>query len=122
MSTLFERLGGEAAIMAAVNVFYERVLADPITAPFFQALDMNAQAKKQMAFMATAFGGPEEFKGRDLRTAHAKLVAERGLTDQHFDAIAGHLKATLEQLGVGEALVQEALAIVGGTRKEVLSR
>jgi hemoglobin len=108
--------------MAAVDLFYAKVLADEMTRPFFEQLDMPAQARKQVAFMSWAFGGPEEYKGRDLRTAHRRLVKEMGLTDRHFDAIAGHLKATLMELGVGNELVNEVLTIVSGTRAEVLDR
>jgi hemoglobin len=119
--SLFERLGGEEAVMAAVDIFYARVLEDDLTRPFFEGLDMQAQVRKQVAFMTWAFGGPSQYKGRDLRTAHASLVT-RGLTDAHFDAVAGHLQATLKELGVADPLVGEALAIVGSVRKEVLNR
>jgi hemoglobin len=121
MSSLYERLGGEAAIMAAVERFYAKVLADDRTRPFFENLDMQDQTKKQIAFMSWAFGGPIELKGRDLRVAHAKLV-EKGLGDVQFDAVAGHLEATLKELGVADELVAESLAIVAGTRSEVLGR
>jgi hemoglobin len=117
--SLYERIGGEAAILAAVDLFYERVLADPLTQPFFAGLDMSAQARKQTAFMAWALGGPTVYRGRDLRAAHAPLV-RKGLNQQHFDAIAGHLRATLEEMGVEPALVAEALATVAGTRDQVL--
>jgi hemoglobin len=120
-NSLFERIGGEEAIMAAVDLFYEKVLADDLTRPFFAGLDMPAQTRKQVAFMAWAFGAPAEYKGRDLRTAHAGLVA-RGLTDAHFDAVAGHLQATLKELGVTDDLIGEALTIVGSVRKDVLNR
>ena len=121
MESLYERLGGEAAIMAAVDVFYQKVLADELTRPFFEGLDVNAQINKQIAFMAWAFGGPVEFRGRDLRTAHAGLV-ERGLTDVHFAAVVQHLKATLEELRVGEPLIAEVLQIVSDVKAEVLNR
>lgn len=120
-ASLFERVGGEAAITAAVGIFYDKVMADPLTRPFFTGLDMSAQSAKLVGFMAWAFGGPEQYRGRDLRAAHAPLVA-RGLSDAHFDAIAGHLKATLNELGVADELVAEALGIVGSVRKEVLNR
>lgn len=116
--SLYERLGGEAAVMAAVDLFYEKVLADPVTAPFFRALDMSAQTRKQVSFMSWAFGGPEQYRGRDLRAAHRHL----GLNDAHFDAIARHLRATLEELGVAPGLVDESIAIVASTRAEVLDR
>jgi hemoglobin len=83
---------------------------------------MEAQTKKQVAFMTWAFGGPAEYRGRDLRAAHANLVRDRGLTDSHFDAVAEHLQATLVELGVAPELITEVLSIVGGTRNDVLSR
>jgi hemoglobin len=121
-NSLFERLGGEAAIMAAVDLFYAKVQADELTRPFFGQLDMVAQSRKQVAFMAWAFGGPEAYKGRDLRTSHRRLVKEMGMTDVHFDAVAQHLKATLEELGIAKELVDEALTTVASTRNEVLDR
>ena len=107
--------------MAAVDLFYKKVLADELTRPFFEGLDMTAMIKKQIAFMAWAFGGPGELKGRDLRTAHAGLVA-RGLGEEHFAAVAGHLQTTLQELGVAQPLIAEALEIVGGAKQEVLNR
>jgi len=121
-ASLYERIGGESAIMAAVNLFYAKVVADERTKPFFTKLNMGAQTRKQIAFMTWAFGGPVEYKGRDLREAHAELVTRSGLTDAHFDAVAEHLRATLEELGVTEDLVGEAMAIVGRTRSQVLGR
>jgi hemoglobin len=121
-ATLYQRIGGESAIMAAVGRFYAKVMADSLTRPFFAGLDMKAQVEKQISFMSRAFGGPVEHQGRDLRAAHEKLVKERGLGDAHFDAVAGHLKSTLEELGVDQALVTEALDAVGGMRNDVLGR
>ena len=120
--SVYERIGGQGAIMAAVDRFYEKVMADELTRPFFTALDMQAQAKKQIAFMTWALGGPAEYRGRDLTQAHAALVRDKGLGDVHFDAIAKHLEATLLELGVARELIDEALGIVGGTRAQVLGR
>ena len=64
--SLFEKLGGEAAIEAAVVRFYDKVIADPLTAPFFARLDLPTQIRKQISFMATAFGAPKAYQGRDL--------------------------------------------------------
>ncbi len=121
-TSLYDRLGGEAAVMAAVDIFYAKVLADELTRPFFEGLEMSAQTKKQVAFMTRAFGGPAAYQGRDLRTAHADLVKKKGLGDVHFDAIARHLDATLTELGVARDAIDEALAVVGSTRAEVLGR
>lgn len=122
MSSLYERLGGEAAIMAAVDIFYQKVLDDDLTRPFFDDVDMGAQARKQIAFMSVAFGGPVEYQGRPLREAHAALVRKRGLGDAHFDAVARHLEETLRELDIDAALITEVLQVVESTRSEVLSR
>ena len=44
------------------------------------------------------------------------------MTDAHFDAVAGHLRATLEDLGIDDSLRDVVLALVGGTREEVMGR
>lgn len=121
MTSLFERIGGEAAVMAAVDLFYKKVTADPLLAPFFVDLDLAGQVRKQVAFMGWAFGSGHQYSGRDLGEAHRRLVRERGLTDVHFDAVAGHLDATLRELGVADDLVTEALTIVGSVRGQVLA-
>lgn len=117
--SLYERLGGEAAVEAAVVRFYDKVMADPSLAVYFEHMDLGAQINKQIAFMTMAFGGPNTYSGRDLRTAHAKLV-KRGLGDAHFDAIAGYLAETLDELGVATDVRDDVLRIVGGTRQDVL--
>ena len=119
--SLYEKLGGEAAVMAAVDSFYEKVIADERTRPFFESLNIEAQVRKQVAFMSWAFGGPSEYKGQSLRRAHASLVP-RGLTDVHFEAIITHLRETLKELGAGDELIQEVVRIIEPTRRDVLGR
>jgi hemoglobin len=120
--SIFEEIGGFEAIIAAVDIFYAKVMNDPLLEPFFKMMDMDAQQNKMVSFMAWAFGGPDEYKGRDLRIAHQGLVTSMGLTDAHFDAVATHLHSTLKELDVNHALIQRVLNLVGSTRDEVLSR
>lgn len=117
--TLYDRLGGEDAIMAMVGEFYDRIVADPVLAPYFRGLDMDRQIDKQVAFMTMAFGGPHRYTGRDLRSAHAHLA---GLTDVHFDALLGHLRATLGTLSVPRPMIEEIMGSVRGWRPDVLGR
>lgn len=121
VDSLYDRLGGEAAVEAAVDIFYRKVLGDPSISGFFDTTDMDGQRNKQKAFLSMAFGGPDEYTGKNLREAHAPLV-EKGLNDDHFDAVAGHLDATLRELGVADDLIGEVMAIAGGTRDDVLNR
>lgn len=120
-ATLYERLGGEAAITATVGMFYDRIMGDESLARFFADLDMDKQINKQIAFMTMAFGGPHDYSGRDMRTAHARLL-NRGLAAEHFTAVAGHLQATLATLSVPPELIEEVMAIVGSTKADVLNQ
>lgn len=72
--------------------------------------------------MAWAFEGPKEYRGKPLREAHAKLVAERALDDVHFDAVATHLTATLRELDTDESLIAEVVSRLAPLRGDVLNR
>jgi len=119
--SLFQRIGGEAAVNAAVDIFYRRVLTDARISSYFSDIDMDAQRAKQKAFLSMVFGGPKSYSGKDMRQAHKRLV-DKGLNDSHFDAVAGHLQATLDELKVPNALSAEVMAIAGSTRNDVLNR
>ena len=116
---LFDQIGGEAAVDAAVDIFYRKVLTDDSISHFFDTTDMDAQRAKQKSFLTMAFGGPNNYTGKDMREAHAPLVA-KGLNEGHFNAVAGHLQATLEELGVAEDLVNQVMAIAASTHDDVL--
>lgn len=120
MTSLYERVGGEAAIMAAADLFYRKVLADDLLKSFFVGLDMEAQVKKQIGFLSWVLGGPIAFRGRDLGEAHADLVKRRGLSNEHFDAVAKHLAASLRELGVAGPDVTEVMITVESLRSKVL--
>ena len=119
--TVYEQIGGAAAVEAAVDVFYRKVLRDDHIAHFFDGVDMDVQREKQKAFLTMVFGGPNNYTGKDLRQAHTHLV-QRGLNDSHFNAVAGHLHDTLSELGVSDDLVQVVMNVAGSTRDDVLNR
>ncbi|MGZ6249903.1 MAG: globin domain-containing protein, partial [Syntrophales bacterium] len=54
--SLYEKLGGEAAVNASVDIFYRKVLSDDRISSFFEDVDMEKQAAKQKSFLTMAFG------------------------------------------------------------------
>lgn len=119
--TLYNRVGGISSIDAAVELFYEKILADDRLKEFFVDVDIDRLQGMQRAFMSLALGGPDEYEGRDLRGAHAPLV-ERGLNDEHFDAVAEHLRNALEDLEVPVDVTDGIIGRVATVRDEVLGR
>jgi hemoglobin len=120
-STLYEQLGGQAAVDAAVDLFYRKVLTDDRISSFFEGVDMDRQIAKQKAFLTMVFGGPANYTGKDMREGHAHLVS-RGLNDSHVDAVIENLGETLKELGVGQPLIDQVAAIANSVRGDVLNR
>ena len=119
--SVYEQIGGEPAMSAAVELFYRKVLSDERISHFFEDVDMERQAAKQKAFLTMVCGGPSAYTGKDMRKGHAHLV-KQGLNDVHFNAVAEHLSATLTELGVARPLVEQVLAIAESARADVLNR
>ena len=117
-NSIYHRIGGDPAISAAVDLFYKKVLADKKVNHFFEDVNMDKQHRKQKAFLSAALGGPEPWTGKDMRKAHKHL----DLTEADFNAIAGHLVATLQELGVKQKLIDEVIAVVATTKNDVLNK
>ena len=115
--TVYEAIGGRAALTAAVVIFYGRLLDDPVLGPLFP----RGAGARHRAYVVTvlgqALGGPERYRGPDLAGAHRGL----GITDAHFDRAAAHLDATLEELGVPRHLTDHIVGIVAGLRPAVVT-
>lgn len=118
-NSLYHKLGGKAAIDAAVEAFYVRVLADNRIKHYFDDINMTKQRRKQKEFLSAAFGGPIPWKGKDMRAAHAHLP---GLNESHFNAVAENLRKTLEDLRISKDLIDQVMAIAASTRDDVLNR
>ena len=109
MVSIYERLGEQRGISAAVDDFYDRILADPELTSYFEGVDMGRLRAHQAKLLVQVTGGPAEYDGRELVIAHDEL----DVTPQAFDRVVGHLVATLTALGVQDddiAAVGEALA------------
>lgn len=96
--TLYERLGGERAIEAVIGDFYDRVLADPLLAPFFEGVERDRLRRMQREFFAAALGGPIRYTGRPLTVVHAG----RGIRTRHLARFLEHLTATLADRDLSE--------------------
>ncbi len=116
--SIFEKIGGAAAVDAAVDIFYRKVLIDDRISHFFDSTDMDSQHAKQKAFLTMAFGGPNAYTGKDMRAAHQHM----NLTDEHFNAVAENLVATLQELNVPEDYINEIVAVAVSVKDDVLNR
>jgi hemoglobin len=101
--TTYEDIGGAAAVSAAVDDLYERLLADPTLAPYFTDVSTSKLKGHQRAFITVAIGGPDTYTGRSMCDAHAGL----DITPEAFAAVVDHLVTTLAGLGVSADAIGE---------------
>lgn len=119
--SLFTELGGDEAIAVALDRFYEKVLADPEVSVFFEGVNVEGVKAQQRDFLAMAFGGPDRYRGRDLRGAHASARA-KGLDEHRYSVFMGHFRDTLEELGVDDERIERVMAIAHTGKDDVLGR
>ena len=119
--SLYDELGGAPALDAAVDIFYRKVLSDDRIAHYFDGVDMERQAAKQKGFLTMVLGGPNNYTGKDMRSAHARLIP-MGLDDSHVDAVIENLGATLAELGVGDDKIAKVAALANSVRDDILGR
>src|SRR5258708_22219638 len=119
--SLYEEIGGEASVDAALDKFYPRILGDARVSCLCAGVDMARLRTHARAFLTMAFGGPNSYGGRDLRTAHAR-VRGQGLNDTLFEVFMGHFRATIEELGLPQPKITEIVSIAEGGRSDVLNR
>lgn len=123
--SLYERLGGEAAVKAVVNDFVDRAAANPKvnftrkgTNREWQPTPDNVAHVKMMLVsqIGQASGGPQKYTGRDMKSTHRGM----GISGAEFDALAGDLSATLDKYKVAPAEKNELLSIVGSLRGDIV--
>ena len=114
--SLFERLGGEAAITAVVKDFRDRCGGDSRINAKFARTDMARLTSMLIDQVSEATGGPATYTGRDMKTAHTDM----GVTTGEFNALVENLVATLNKFGVGKAEQDELLGILGPLKSDIV--
>lgn len=61
-------------------------------------------------------GGPEAWKGKSMKEAHKGMK----INDEQFNAIAGHLQSTLEELKVPSDIIGEIMTIAASTHDDIV--
>jgi len=119
--SLYERLGGEPAVQAVASGLVDRILADTRVNKWFTHAastpeNTKAYKAKLSAFICQAVGGPCQYTGRDMVTAHKG----RGVTNEAFAAVAEDLSAQLDALKVPAREKGEVMQLVGSLKPMIV--
>jgi hemoglobin len=118
MSTIYEEIGGQEALITVVDDFYVRVLADPELVGFFSGTNMSRLKGKQVEFFSAALGGPEPYTGMSMKDVHRG----RGIAQQHFDLVAKHLIDALAGAGVPGETVDTIIGAIAPLSEDIVSK
>ena len=113
--SVYEAIGGRAALVAAVTDFCRRLLADPVLGPFFPGGIGVRHRAYVVSILGDALGGPKRYAG-DMVGGRRGL----GISAAHCDRAAAHLGATLVELGIPRHLTGRIMAIVARPQPAVV--
>ena len=119
-ASLYERLGGYDAIAAFVDDLLPRLLRDPEIGVYWKGKCTDSLRKDRQLivdFLCSAFGGPVEYLGRDMKTSHDGLE----ITAREWDVFEQHVVASLENLGVSGCEYDEVMAATVSLKGDVVA-
>lgn len=114
--SLFERLGGADAVAAiACQVVDNHMVNSDINARFAET-DEAAIKKLVVDFFTMGTGGPNNYEGTDMVTAHKGM----NINEKEFIAVLDDALKALDAHNVGAAERGEVLAILYSMKDEVV--
>lgn len=117
-TSLYDRLGGEAAIKAVVDEFVAYVGADTRINNYFANADLERLKGHLVNQIGQASGGPQQYTGRDMKTAHAGM----GIDEPAFNALVEDLVKALDKFAVPEKEKGELLAVLGSMKGDIVEK
>ena len=117
--TLYETIGGRSKINAAIQLFYNKVLADETLRPFFDGAGMDHLRARQSMFVSMLLGGKVVYTGKDIHSAH-EAARKMGMNETHFESFLKHFRAALEETGVPADKLDQVLKLLESSRSDVI--
>ncbi|SEM72714.1 group I truncated hemoglobin [Lihuaxuella thermophila] len=118
-STLYERIGGEQAIAAVINEFYNRMLQDDRVSHHFVGANMDRLRRHQITyFMSYALGGPKRYEGSTLRSAHAGLQ----ISSEEYEIAIKHLNSSLRKYNVPIEDIAKIEAFLRSVKPHIINK
>lgn len=114
--SLYERLGGEAAVKAVVDDVVARAAADTRINAKFAKTDIPRLKFHLVKQLCAVTGGPCKEIGRTPEKIHDHME----ITSGEFDAFVEDLVATLDKLNVAAPEKSELLGILGSLKPKIV--
>ena len=114
--SLYDRLGGMAAISAVVEDFAGNVLADNRINKKFARSDAARLVANLKDFVCNATGGPCQYKGLSMKESHNHMRVTGG----EFNALVEDLVKSLDKFNVGDREKSDLLGALAGLKGDIV--
>ena len=117
-ASLYERLGGMAAIEKVSAEFTRQIGKDERINGFFIGADLGRVERLLAEQICAASGGPCKYTGRSMIDVHTGM----NITEGQFTAIVEDLIKSLNTYKVPKREQQELLRLLGSMKKDIINR
>ena len=115
---VFDQFGGEQGLVALMDLFMTRLLADPKTRPFFENSDQAAVKRHLVEQFCAILGGGCTYTGRDMRSAHKGFDIDRA----QFNALVEDLQKAMSERGIPFRAQNQLLAKLAPLHRDIEHR
>ena len=114
---LYRAFGEKAGLVALMDDFMVRLLADPRTGPHFKPANQQ-RVKEQLVDQFCALGGgPCVYRGADMKSSHANL----DITKSDFHALVEVLQASMDAKGIPFRQQNAMLALLAPMHRDIIT-
>lgn len=116
--TLYQDLGRREGITRIVETLSPIILADPRINKTFADVDMKHLRVHLVEQFCVVSGGPEVYKGKDMKTMHTDLQ----ITQAMFNALVENLQQAMDKQGVPSRVQNRLLAKLAPMQSQIIER
>jgi hemoglobin len=114
---LYKAFGEKPGLVALMDDFMVRLLADPRTGPHFKPSNQQRVKEQLVEQLCALSGGPCVYKGADMKSAHANLEIKKS----DFHALVEVLQESMDAKGIPFRRQNEMLALLAPMNRDIIT-
>ncbi len=114
---LYKAFGEKAGLVALMDDFMVRLLADPRTSPHFQPANQQRIKEQLVDQLCDLGGGPCQYKGADMQSSHSNLDIKKS----DFHALVEVLQQSMDAKNIPFRKQNEMLALLAPMNRDIIT-
>ena len=114
---LYKAFGEKPGLVALMDDFMTRLVADPRTGPHFKPANQQRVKEQLVEQFCALGGGPCVYKGADMKSSHANLDIKKS----DFHALVEVLQVSMDAKGIPFRKQGEMLALLAPMNRDIIT-